>query len=677
MANGNQLPDGFVLDQPAGLPEGFVLDPPGQAARAPGGVLNPPVSEPQSVSDVLGIGASENETRATQELPELGSGGLLAGEDYGTIAKLTPVLLMTTSPDEMANIITSTLPHIGRQEDEKGNIILGNNKTGVQVVVNQPGLSKLDILQGLGIATAFTPSAKLASIPTSIPARMAVGGAGAGLTEAAIQGSQAATGGEFDVEDVGLATGLGAVAEGVMPAIQGVRQSRRAKQLGAAADEFDDVAGNVAEAQAASKATGVPLFQAQQTAVPAQLEKQSFVGLLPAGTRKASQALRKQNKAVSNAVDDFLSKIAPDEAVVTGPAKFRSAAQRAVDAKSTIRSEAASPLYKEAFKQGAKVDLKPVNNLIKQGLDDFPDGGEVSKNLLKISKLLKGKDGAPTLNKLHNAKLEIDQALNKFGDNSLGTTTKREVAKIKDALLKQMDDSSDLYKQARETFAANSPAVNQIEDSVIGKIANLDDTQLKSISRRIFDPAETNRVVIRQAKKVISDIDPDAWNELLRSELERRMGSVTSTLTEGTTENIPGQMFRAIFGNAKQRAVLYNAVDGDAKSNLKYLETALSRARLGRPGGSQTATREEIKKELRGGVTQSIRNFFSSPIKSVTGVGEDVVFNRRTKAMADVLFDPEWKPQMTKLKKLSPDSPAALRAMTQLLNDAEQQQEAQ
>jgi len=772
----------------------------GQTARQPGGVLNPPQNDPRQVSDIMGIGPGDRETRATKDLPELGSGGLLAGEDKGTVAKLTPLILATTRPEEIAQIITTTLPHIGVQQDDKGNILLGNNKTGARVVVNQPGLSKLDLMQGLGITAMFTPGAAVSSIPKNVAARMALGGATAGLTEAGIQKAQESMGGDFDKTDVALATTLGAVAEGVVPGIQKIRQSSRAKQFGAAADELEEVAGNITEAQAASKATDIPLFQAQQTAVPAQLEKQSFIGLLPAGTRKASQELKKQNKAVSSAVDDFLSQIAPDQAVVTGPEKFRTAAQRALKAQDTIRKEASSPFYKEAFKQGADVDLAPVTDIIKQGLDDFPAGGEVSKSLLNISELisggakkadvktgiaklskelkLKGVDIAtifnerenaielskivvdkakrnsgigtdamkklldiadnnrsivtltpskdfggnlaklkrfykklgfvenkgsakdfrfqdtfireplksksgPSLNRLHNAKLEIDQMLEKFGDNSLGRTTKAKVMDVKTALLDQMDDASDLYRQARETFAAQSPAVNQLESSVIGKVSAMDDTQLKNISKRIFDPAETNPAVIRQAKKVINDVDPGAWNELLRSELERRMGSIKSTLAEGTTENVPGQMFNAIFGPSKSRAVLYNALDGDAKANLKFLETALKRASLGRPGGSQTATREEIKKELSGGISNSIREFFSNPVQAtgntavstLTGASRDAAFTKRTKAMAEALFDPAWKPRMNKLRKLNPNSPAAARAMTQLLNDVEKSQE--
>jgi hypothetical protein len=124
-------------------------------------------------------------------------------------------------------------------------------------------------------------------------------------------------------------------------------------------------------------------------------------------------------------------------------------------------------------------------------------------------------------------------------------------------------------------------------------------------------------------------------------------------------------------GSDKKTKVLFNALDADGKKNLKYLQTAIGRARLGRPGGSATAGREEIKKELRGGISQSLREWIRKPVSSLVGAGEDAAFNRRTSALAKALYDPTWKAEMKELRKLNPDSPAAARAFTQLLNDIE------
>jgi hypothetical protein len=603
------------------------------------------------------------ETPETRELPEIGS---ISTGEFGKNLRISAGLLASTDPQDQMDVIKEVVPEATFSKDAKGNDIVDFGE-GKKAILNKPGASFQDVAQTAAQIISFIPSAKVATLGKTLLAKVGLGAAGAGATEAGLQVGARELGAKDAVrpEEIGLAAALGGASEAVVPALQAVRGIRQAKSVGG--EDVGQVVESLRGVEEAAEATGVPLFQAQKTTIPAQLEKQSFIASLPAGTQKASQSLRKQNRAASRAVDDFLGTIAPDEAVVTGAPKFRTASQNAVEAQKLVRKEKASPLYKQALKEGADVDLKPVNELIDLKLNDFPEAGGIYKTLKKAQELIKGE---PTLKKIHNAKLEIDEIINKTGEGSIGNTAKNELTDIKNLLLTQMDDASDLYRSARETFAAESPAVTKIQESIIGKIADIDDTQLKAISRRIFDPAETNPAVIKQAKKVIDDVDPDAWNELLRTELERRLGSVKSTMEEGTVENIPGQLFNAIFGNTKQRAVLFNAVDGEAAKNLKYLEIALGRAKLGRPGGSQTAAREEIKRELRGGVLQSVREFFRQPISTLAATGEDIAFNKRVRALAEVVFDPQWRPQMKKLKKLNLDSPAAARAMTQLLNDA-------
>jgi len=57
-------------------------------------------------------------------------------------------------------------------------------------------------------------------------------------------------------------------------------------------------------------------------------------------------------------------------------------------------------------------------------------------------------------------------------------------------------------------------------------------------------------------------------------------------------------------------------------------------------------------------------------LSTLQQTGERGIFDRNVAALTDVLFDPKFAPQMKKIMKLNPDSPAAARAMTQLLDNA-------
>lgn len=487
---------------------------------------------------------------------------------------------------------------------------LGGTKFAKQATAGEfmeEGLAR-DIVQSASqvAASAVAPQAALrgaaAQLPRMVPGVESIG-AGAlrqvaqqTAPQAAITGGVAgvgaALGGEAG-EFVGGETGrqVGEIAGGLVAPIAG--QAARTA-VTPATRVAAPTPRAVVEGQEATAKTGVPLFKAQQTLDPAQIEKQSFIPQLPAGSQLAQRQLKIQNEAAADAVDTLLKQIAPDSAVVEAAGGFRSASQRAVKARKDIRSEASSPIYKQAFRrqrQGklAPIDTSSLETKISQMVKQFDPAGQISKNLNSSLSKIRNADG--NLQKLHLAKTEIDQTINTFGADSVGNTTKRFMTGVKNDLTEQLVSQSPSYKAARDEFIRLTPGVTGIQDSIIGKISQIDDTQLKAISRKIFDPSETNTTVIRQAKRVIDDVDPDAWNKLVRSEMERRIGSIK--VTQETSQNIPGQLNRAIFGNKKQRDILFNGVEGDVKKNLAFLETSLKRAALGRGVGSQTAAREK------------------------------------------------------------------------------------
>lgn len=659
----NKNPQGRIIN----LETGEFIE---QAKQAP-----PELSPEKEMGFFESVGESITGNKRIEANPELEILPEFGSTPEGDTFKIAAGMLTTFNPEAQKDIIKSSIPDANFIDLDDGTTIVevtAEDGSKKRSVLNRPGLSPQDITTGIAQMLAFVPAAKVASLGKTALQKIGFGAVASGTTEQLRQEAEIAQGSKQgrSPEDLLLAAGFGGISEAIAPLTKTARQITQRGQ-----DIAERSAADVAKE--ATQRTGVELFPAQQTLNPTDIERQAFVSSLPEGAQVARSSLIKQNQQAADAVDQFLGQLAPPESMTSAAPRFRGAAQRALDAKKAIRKERTSPLYNAAFDAGADVNLKPVRDLIKSELDELPESGEMFKSINKVNTLIKNKivDGVeqpPNLKRLHNAKLEIDQMLNKVGSDSLGNTTKAKLSAIKESLITEMQDASQLYSEAMEEFKRLSPAVSDIDDSIIGRIANFDDTQLKNIAQRVFDPSETNPAIIESAKKAISEVDPDAWNTLLRSELERRMGKIRSDIGDlsatGATENIPSQLFNSIFGNKKSRDILYKSLDTEQRKNLRYLETALRRATKGRPGGSQTAIREEIKRELRGGIFQPLRDFFKAPISTIAEIGEEAAFNERTRALATVMFDPAYKKELARLRELNPKSSEAMKLMKTLLN---------
>lgn len=132
-------------------------------------------------------------------------------------------LQMTTSdPVELGMILENSFPgHIEVRVSPEGVPVAKNLKTGYEAVINKPGMSGMDVLQTIGLVGQFLPAAKATAIPKALAGRSMAGAATSGLTQHAAEKVQEASGGEYDPEDVALATAFGGAGEYIVPGLIG------------------------------------------------------------------------------------------------------------------------------------------------------------------------------------------------------------------------------------------------------------------------------------------------------------------------------------------------------------------------------------------------------------------------------------------------------------------------
>lgn len=523
-----------------------------------------------------------------------------------------------------------------------------------------------------------------------------IGGGGTGVATKLITGTgSGALGGALSSAGTGEdATGIateagigglfGSVAEAI-PALLKARKAAKSSKLleGASADSdfITDTISNVEKATKASESTGIKLLPAQKTLDPFQTEMTAFLGQNPEVSRKAFKTLAKQNEQAAKAVSDLLGTIATPEQFASSPGMGRIAAKKIVDNAKAERASIVRPLYKKAFdtakEEGFAVDTGGVNQVINDLLADLPETGKIRSTVLKAKALI-GND--TDLNKLQKARWEIDELI-ETGSKSgnLGQKSVSYLTKIRSGLTDAMREFEPFAK-ADDKFAELSPAVEQVKNGIFGRIQDLKDKDLKRVSAMIFDPTEINsKDTVSNAVKSLKGIDggDEIARGLLRVELEKRMSKLPENMSEMLTpddmKNVPSQLKRAIFGNAKQTEMLMTAlteIDPKAAKNAIWLKESLDRASRARPGGSQTGVRNVITDKLRG-PSIAIRDFFRKPIASLTEIGEEAAYSSKVRAIGDALYNPDWSPDLDRIKKLNPNSLSAQSEFEKLLHKIE------
>lgn len=190
-----KLPEGITLAEEP--PEPGLLD---QAAALPGAVKEAVTGEQRTTPEIQ---AALDEQRTIYDMPESNqlSWGLVKAAFGGLMA----------NSKERAQIFAANLPGVQVREDQMGNQWLRSPTDGREYVI-PPGFKPQDVPRATAQVGAFVPAGRAATVLGS--------GAAAGLTQAAIEASQEATGGEFNPGDVATAGAFGAAVPMISNAIR-------------------------------------------------------------------------------------------------------------------------------------------------------------------------------------------------------------------------------------------------------------------------------------------------------------------------------------------------------------------------------------------------------------------------------------------------------------------------
>lgn len=156
-------------------------------------------------------------TPETQALPEWTSMPELNQMSVASFKTALGTLL--SNPKETVQILQANFPGVQIRQDAKGNYLLRSSVDQKEYAI-PPGFTMGDIPRAAGAVAAFTPAGRAATIPGAIVA--------GGATQAAIEATQAGTGGKFDTGEVVTAAATGPAGQILQrvapPVVQAVKK---------------------------------------------------------------------------------------------------------------------------------------------------------------------------------------------------------------------------------------------------------------------------------------------------------------------------------------------------------------------------------------------------------------------------------------------------------------------
>ena len=178
-------------------------------------------SQPKPMGFLEGIVESvTGRARATPETQALPEWTSMPELNQMSVASFKTALgTLMSNPKETVQILQANFPGVQVRQDAKGNYLMRSSVDQKEYAI-PPGFTMGDIPRAAGAVAAFTPAGRAATIPGAI--------IGAGATQAAIEATQAGTGGKFDTGEVVTAAVTGPAGQilqrAAPPVVQAVKK---------------------------------------------------------------------------------------------------------------------------------------------------------------------------------------------------------------------------------------------------------------------------------------------------------------------------------------------------------------------------------------------------------------------------------------------------------------------
>jgi hypothetical protein len=370
--------------------------------------------------------------------------------------------------------------------------------------------------------------------------------------------------------------------------------------------------------------------------------REGKLGTSEKGSQIQQAAGQSRIQTEKNIINNFLNDLSPDGS--SAALEIRSAAKKALSDKEFALANSAKPLYQKAHAQ--EIPEPALKNLMEDGIISRAHNS-IAKNPI-YSNEIKGVN-PNSVKYLDLAKRQIDDEISS-AKRSGEKNAVRLLEESKNRLVKALDEVSPDYKAARILYSEGAKPLQKLREGNIGRIAELNDVQLKNVSKIIFDPNQTDVKVLNELRKEITSKNPDAWNRIIRNEMERRM-----SLTKG---DISGSKFyNQILGRERDFQMFLSASKDMPGATQKLIDMRKAFKNLINPMSTKTAA-SQAKSSL-----VAPRN----TLDAVRTQASNLLGGKYDQAAVNFITSGKWDREFASIKKIK-DSSQRVQELTALLS---------
>ena len=471
------------------------------------------------------IGAGSGLTAAGEGLEQIGREATIATRRQ----QLKQLRKSGRLSPEQLSIFENEIANAQKELDEFNKEVAERREFFSSTPVGQTTAAKVGEFVGEAAPTLIVPGAVKGRL-----AKKAIAGA---ITGGTVGGSQFVEEGQSRGQNATIGATFGATVPAVIKPVQfaagkakdfllpiiGKQTTGLIKKLGG-----DELLKSTAKRVEAAKRLGLDFITpAEATGDSLLAKRQGNIGTSDTGFKLLNNAGRRRVQNEHEIITRFLEDLSPSGSNANKAVQTR--ARKILKVDKYLLSRAARPFYKEAYKQ------EIPDNAMKQLLSDPVIAREYEKVLASpVFQKELGDAAANSIKTLDIVKRSLDDVVEvakRQGNNNEA----RILTKAKNELLRVADIASDDYAQARAIFSTGSPAIEKLEKGIVGKLADMDLKSLKSVSKTLFDPNETDpQVLVALRDKFTKGKGKEVWNRVIRNEIERRIDASAQGQT-GTT----------------------------------------------------------------------------------------------------------------------------------------------